>query len=366
MGDNISSTVTSNMGPALRAVQALKAKFAELGVVIRNAGNQANTLAKKVITAGNIGKAGQSLSKAGGAAGGFGSNVLGSFGISGTFGRIAVAAGLAAVAARTFLAVQEANLDRTRKTIDAEKQLGDARERGRKEIEKQARAGEAQAPLIRKVFGIGGEGAVNLVDSVTKGGLVNQQDASEGILLALKEFDRQDVGQVVNLANELVAVGGNFTEVIKEFSKGPKDIAGIYGSQTRVARDLLGANTSTDYEVEKLLQRRLRASASNRYLESTRNATGIRSQEAGIERDRATTESVGLAKTDLAKARDPVSASLVELNITQSQQLQAMERMVASQNQLYVWFQSKFGTGVVTELRRTQNAQADAAFAGGG
>lgn len=355
---DLTSQATMQLGQTLAQMRALRGEI--------NANTEAlkryNDIARRTQSneMKNLGRA----VKDGGPLGSFSDKIIKGGDMGGVFGRIAVAITAASMALRVYNAVVDANLERVRMVIQAQREMQKVTEDTRKAIDGMARKGEAQLPGFTKLAAAGGQAAIDDAEMVSSTGTATNDQANRGVAAIYNRFGNTKRSRNgVDIAMRGAMGGLDFEEVAQELTKYNASI-----DRPEVADRMLGQmlqrQTNRVGNPATLWQERMRNVDASGFIGRAREQAGERSVVAAAERDALMRTAPGQA--DAAEAKSPGTKILLETYKVQQEQLAAQQKIADAQPAIAAALANLGmllgGEGSETQkLLRMRNAQAEGA-----
>jgi hypothetical protein len=310
---DIQANFTAQTSQATASIDQVGAAFDRMTAKVKKANKEAKDLQAQVSK--GFKQSAEGISKAGGPLGSIGGRVLGGIGMGGGLG--IASAGLAVIT--TSLSALTAASDRAVKTVTdtaaAIDKLQAAADKGQKGVEAQASAGAAQAPTIRKLFSMGGKGALNKLGDLEQEG-ISTDSAAAGLQSLMSRFPGRDLGS--GAAGNAIAQAGNLAKLGMDFKDAIDALIQQGGlgdpESARRSAALVYRNQSGQRgDPAELFRNALSRVGDSQYLTDEEEARRIAGKLPGSQRARSG-ELPGMAREELAKAVEPVSAALLEAN----------------------------------------------------
>jgi hypothetical protein len=319
---------------------------------------------------------GQALQKMGGPLAGIVGQLTGGAGLPAGLARAAAGAALLGIAWKAFSAVSEMNLDRTKKLIEAQRELRDVSTGAAKSIKSQALGAVSSqgANLKTLAFRGGGEDYINLANNLAKRGVTSLDDAQKGmasiagVSYGRNEEEKLVVRQRLREVGEQVALSGEggFGETVDKIISDPvmmRRLANDGGqsvTERMIVRNRGQLETSGNLET---VRNQLKKRGSTPVEKIIKEVTGIQGQTDVVKQGQITSgNAVGAATEELGSAKDPHSAAMVELFQKQMQADADLAKMAEQQGKVMGFMADIFKPegSFETQLKRLANARAGA------
>ena len=331
---DIQATFTAQTTQATQAIDQVGAAFDRMEAKVKKA-NKATKDLQAEFSKG-LKQSGEAVGKAGGPLGSVGGRILGGVSMGGGLGILA--GGLAAVttAYSAISASSQKTIEDARSLADSIDKLGAAAEKGQKGVEAQAAAGAAQAPTIRKLFAMGGNGAMNMLKGLEGEG-IDTDSAAGGLQAVMRRFAGQDLSRgapanAIAQATNLSKLGMDFKDAIESLIQ--QGGLGDENSARRSAALVFRNQSGQRGDPAELYRNALSRVADDEFLTNEEKARKISGRLPGSQRGRSGAL-VGMAQDNLALALDPLSKAMLENNKLVEKQLE-LQKMDAENQHILV------------------------------
>jgi hypothetical protein len=340
MSGDLQGTITSDASQALAALRKIRGELDGIAAATDKVNRKTADYQKQVKVGAKAGF------KATGQ-GALGRDVFEGLGAGGWGGRLAVGIGVVGFAWTALSKVMEANVERTRQAITAERELQRARAEGVKTKEAQGRAGLAQGEGRRKAIALGGPDAQEAINTLVQSG-----DLSEGEAVKTVEtvFGRLGPGRsgsgekrddprnqarrdrIMAFASAFAQGGFSPTDFATEAMTRPQAFDSD-DSALRFSRRYYAAQTGRRGDsVDQGLSAMIQMTEASRLLKESTKANQVDAQRQGIERTRAQEGwGVQAARGDLARANDPEGEARRAWWVGMQEQIDMLNRMSEAQ-----------------------------------
>lgn len=360
MSSDLQATITGRDNGASAAIDQSTKAMERLEKQTRKATKEAKDLQREIST--NYKKSGEAVSKAGGPLGSLGGRVLSGAGMDGGFGAAAV--GFAALST-VWQAMQVVTVENTKSMhalIDAENKLSDARDRGKKTTEDNAKKGFGDADQVRQIVAIGGEVAYKKLGELEKSG-VGTGEAVQVLLALMKRFPGQSLegqsapGRALQYGTILQSTGMPFGSAVQQLIQGGglNDPERVHSKAALIYKRFSGQRG----DASDLFSNAQEHVAGNRFLNDEENYREIVGRIPGVRRGQSGAVD---GRSELAAVVAPIAAELVKLNLANEKQLAALQQIaeINATNASRLWEQvtGRVGTEAGRDVTRFQRGMA--------
>ena len=354
MSNDIQGSVTADTAPAVAAINQVTGAVDKLTSKTKAANKETQDLQKRVN--GQFKEASAGVARAGGPVGSIGGRILGGAGMGGTLGAASVALAALTTVIGAVGAASSRAVEQMGRQIEAENKLTEARTKAEKDIDAQAKAGAAQAPVMRNVIAMGGPAAVKALEKLEKKG-IDTPTAAAGLQAIMIRYPNQALdarpsSEVIFRASMLTELGMKFDDAVKALvARGGMDSP---ESSARQAQLIYKQFTGQRGDPGKIFDDAMYNVRSNAYLKDVKKSAEIEGAIPAIQRGQVGSLEM-TARENLAAAVDPLSKHLVEANALAVKQLDAMQRMANEQFALMRWLTTSgraFGLSAGSEQQK--------------
>lgn len=330
MSSDIQAQVTANTGPAVTAIDQIRAAMDRLIQKFRTATTVSQDMQKKISGGFKEGSAG--VARAGGALGSIGGRVLGGVGMGGPIGIASaglavLTAGITALSAASARAVKAVEAQ-----IDVENKFQDARDKGEKALEDSAKKGADQAPKLRQVIAQGGPAADSAIRKLETRG-VDTESAAKGLQAIIARFPGQDLNsgapaEILAQAEGLAKVGMKFDDAVGKLIErgGMGNPASAYRQASLIYKEFTGSRGDP---MDLYHKAQVNVSGS-KFLTDEEAARKKLGQLPGIQRDQSG-DLLKNAMDTVGEAMKPTNKLLLDAYNLQEKQLEQMQRAADAQ-----------------------------------
>lgn len=328
---------------------------------------------------GTVKKTGEALTKMGGPLGELLGRLTGGAGLAGGLGRVAAAAAVFGLAMRAGNAVIEAQIDRTQKLIDAQKELRDVRASARAAEQQQALgAAGGQGNDLRQLFVRGNVEAIDTANRLAASGIGDASSIRKGVAQAYTLTGMNEKETAIAAAQRIANMGdmpfdqaigalvgdraslksmmrpGGFKAGLERFILKQRGLSPTAANRAKIGDELTFSETS--------------ANESEGLIAELNKTQGSLNQIEKVGQDRVFLgQSSTAAAGQLAAARSPESAAMLELFNRQQQADADMRALIRAQGPIMAGIKDALmligGQGSFeTQHRRQQDARAGATF----
>lgn len=303
--------------------------------------------------------AGQAAGKAGGPLGSWSSKLFGGATMDGAFSRVAVGLSLVTVGMRSYQAVVDAAIERTRLFVAAQKEVREVADQAANATDQMARRGEAQARSRTELVAVGGSAAAEDADMVASTGAATFDQAQQGVATIYGRFGRGvRARNAVDIAMRGAMGGLDFGEVAKELTRhgGAIDDPGM---ADRLLGRLAMRQTGGRGNPEEVWAERMRNINADAFLVEARAQASARSAVPGFERQAFMGANLG--QKDAAFAANPQAFFENEAFKRFTQSVEDLKKMAEAQGTMGRVIADIFqpGGSFETQISRLQNARAE-------
>lgn len=330
---NSLAMLASQVNALTNGMDNLQKKGKKAGDDIKDKFNEAAAAAKKAAEQQKqfdttIQKVGSGLNKFGGPLGDLIGKLTGGAGMGGALATVATAAALAGFAMKAFNAVVDAQIDRVRRLSAAQRELITIKENARKTEQQQGTEGLSQGERLRTLFNRGGEDAAIEANTIALQGFTTTEEAQSGIAQAFLTKDKKTRDLIIKAATQVTRAGeGGFSDAIKTIQDDPVllrriqkgDVGDVSARVVAKNRNQLPSAGNLN-NIRNQLERGTFGQAESRFIQQLETTQGLRNDVRIVEQDRVIDGSaLSAAREDLARAKSPETAAILELFKKQQQ-----------------------------------------------
>jgi hypothetical protein len=355
---SIGFSITAKLGNSLSALGRVATR-------INNLGNQKAEGSKKAKTFGQRLQAlSTAMGRLGGQAGALAGRLGGGAGMAGSLGRVAVAAGLAAVAFRAYMAVQAASERRTRAQIAAERELTDTLRRARGQQAAAGQAGRSTAEGMRAAVAAG-------VDPRLMLGWAQQYGTDVGSVVTASTAHRKHPGAAPLSHEEMKAASMLAQTGRADFGAAAEHIAGNRGVRAGTGAADIAARAARGLTGERITADQMQTEAGrvrqDPLMQRLQQLRGIETDTQIAQVGQVQSGAIEASMRDaLSQALDPTAHALAEMNRQRSIEIAALERLAERQGTIAALFSNVlmvFGLSDGSADQQLNRAQIDNAHA---